>query len=471
MLPKDNFYDLILAHRLPISRGEKSVREYLNSYFSNYIQEYKNALNRSDDCALRKECYLLLNSHVHVLEELCNDIIKVFDLYDAASMSQLYQHFSAMMSKITSLLVTRNIGTIGYESYKSYYRLRAGDKLFTRQDLFHIPIDKRHLIKSYRYSIPGYPCLYLSSGLEMCWFECGMPKEFSYAAFNLEATDENKVNIIDFTITPVDLVSSVHINYMNYPEDGVLIDNFIAKYLVLFPLRVACSLEVASRDLSFVEEYIFPQQLLLWVRENNSYDGIAYRTSSAIEKAREWNYINLVMPAKDIDHGYSKHLNKLFDISEPVKVEIRNIIYEHQSQIDKVKEFLACIETKYYHGYSLYPYREIISLCKTFLHLCNMLVSDNYENAEAIYQTMDTLNLFSYLICDNGESIKQKALREGEQIFYGIDIGILSNEFDDTMRAFSEDVKPALFEFWSYAIRIGINSGVDHSSFQHVFEL
>lgn len=60
---------------------------------------------------------------------------------------------------------------------------------------------------------------------------------------------------------------------MNHPEDSGLIDKYIASYLTQFPLRAACSLEVINRNVSFIEEYIFPQQLLLWVRENNSFDG------------------------------------------------------------------------------------------------------------------------------------------------------------------------------------------------------
>lgn len=372
------------------------------------------------------------------------------------------------MNKIETLLFTKSIGDIGYESYRSYYRMRAGNQNFHRLDLFHIPMNKRHLIKSYRYSIPGYPCLYLSSGLEMCWFECGMPKEFSYAAFMLEATNSNRVNLIDFTIQPIDFVRSVSLNYYNHPENGSLIDNFIAKYLVLFPLRVACSLEVANREVSFVEEYIFPQQLLLWVRENKIYDGIAYRTCSAIERAREWNYINLVMPAKELEDGYCKRLNSVFTVTEPVKVEIRNIIQNYQSQIQNVKDFLTFIEPKYYNGYSIYPYRELISLCKTFIQLCNMLLHDNYSNGEAIYQSMNTLNLLSYLIIENKDSIKEKSLAEAKDLFYGVDEMIIVQEFDEIMEQFSKNVKPIFSNLWSYVSRISSNTHVDYSTYQHI---
>ncbi len=471
MLPKDNFYSLILEHRLPLSRKDKNVKQFLKDYYTNYIKAYKKALIRTENCPLREECYKLLSEKTNILEELCNDILKVFDYYDSADLLGLYNHFEDMMGKISSLLLVRNIGTIGHERYKNYYRIRAGKKDFNRLDLFHIPLDKREFIKSYRYSIPGYPCLYLSSGVEMCWFECGMPKEFSYARFFLESNAENKVNLIDFTIEPVDLVSSVSISYRNYPKKGEEIDEFLVKYLVLFPLRVACSLEVVNRDVPFIEEYIFPQQLLLWVRGNDTYDGIAYRTSSSIEHAREWNYINLVMPAKNIDDKYCRHLNELFTVTKPVKVELSNIIRNRDNKIEEVEKILCELVKEYYNGYSLYPGREIISITKTFLKLCNMLRDNNYENADAIYQTIDSLNLMSYVLCDTRETIKIKALNEAKELYYRVDEDILIGKFDEMFLKFEKIIKPTIFEFWGYAVRISADFPANYDSRQNVLPL
>lgn len=373
-----------------------------------------------------------------------------------------------MMKKIEPYLYVENIEQVGHEGYKSYYRIRSGKEKFSRLDMFHIPMDKRQLIKSYRYSISGYPCLYLSTGLELCWFECGMPKEFCYTSFKMELSDIKRIKLINFATTPVDLISSVYISYMNHTEDSSLIDMYIVKYLVSFPLRVACSIEVLNRNVPFVEEYIFPQQLLLWVRENEFYDGIAYRTSSAIEKAREWNYFNVVLPAKELEDGYCKKLSRLFIITEPIKVEMRNLIKNHENKIEMVQEFTKHLEQKYYHGYSLYPYREMLSLCKTFLLFCNMLISDVYENAEAIYQVIDTLNLLSYLIVENGKSIKVKAMIKSKDIFYGTDEKILGLEFENTINDFSTNVKPAIFEFWDYIGCIGAYAPVDYNTYKHV---
>ena len=139
MLPKDNFYSLILEHRLPLSRKDKNVKQFLKDYYTNYIKSYKKALIRTENCALREECYKLLNEKTNVLEELCNDILKVFDYYDSADMLELYNHFEHMMGKISSLLLVRNIGGVGHERYKNYCRILAGKEDFNRLDLFHIP--------------------------------------------------------------------------------------------------------------------------------------------------------------------------------------------------------------------------------------------------------------------------------------------------------------------------------------------
>lgn len=181
-----------------------------------------------------------------------------------------------MMRKIEDYMYVEYTGAVGSSRINRLYRIREGNSQYNRLDLFHIPMDKRHLIKSYRYSIPGYPCLYLSTGVELCWFECGMPKKFNYSIFQLDISDGEPLKLISVNINPVDLVSGVECWYRNNPEDRDKIDNFLLQYLITHSLRAACSVQVSNRDNAFIQEYIIPQLLLLWVRKNNNFDGILF---------------------------------------------------------------------------------------------------------------------------------------------------------------------------------------------------
>jgi hypothetical protein len=199
-----------------------------------------------------------------------------------------------------------------------------------------------------------------------------------------------------------------------------------------------------------------------------NFDGVAYTTSSAIEKAREWNYFNIVLPAKKLKNGYCEKLTKLFTVTKPVKVELSSLLESRRGDINKVCKFVQRLENKYYNGYSLYPYREILSLCKTFLLLCDSLSLDDYNNGEVIYQAMDTLNLTAYIITENIDSIRDKAIAKAKGLFYGVDKIVIEAEFDDMLHEFSKNVKPVLFDLWGYASRIRCDTDVDLTTFESV---
>ena len=457
MLPKDNIYNFITKYRLPVSRGDRGVKVFLQEYYEKYIKELKVALDRDEQSVLRKEAYDLILSHVQIIEDLCGDIIKCFDYYDAAKMECLYKHFNDMMNRVLPYIYTSEC-----ENH-NFYRIRAGaqDKM-ERKDLFHIPMTLRKLIKSYRYSIPGYPCLYLSTAMKLCWFECGMPKEFHYSIFKLKAT-QSAVKFIDFSKQPVDFVSSVHISYLNHESDDkttTWLDEYVLKYLVSFPLMVACSISVVNRDVAFVEEYIFPQQFLLWVRDHTDFDGVLYRSCSSIEKAHEWNAINLVMPAKNIqNNGYCEYLDRVFGVSEPVRVDLSKLLIDRKEKYDHVLTFTSQLEDIFYNGYSVYPYRELLSLCKTFIHIKNMLENGNYVNIEAIYQTVETLNLFAYFVKDNKSSIQERAKKDAQNYLYNIDEKELMQEFNEILEKFEKEVCPVLFDFWGFSFLTAQDTG------------
>jgi len=90
---------------------------------------------------------------------------------------------------------------------KNMYRIRGVEShFFDRSEMFHIPFDKRHLVKSQRYSIPGFPSLYLSSSIYTAWKELLCPDLNKIAIVRIEPTQE--VKMLDFGCPPLYLAQN-----------------------------------------------------------------------------------------------------------------------------------------------------------------------------------------------------------------------------------------------------------------------
>ena len=55
------------------------------------------------------------------------------------------------------------------------YKCRENSKLFhfSKDEMFHIPYEKRNLVGNQRFSLSGLPCLYLGGSSYICWEELG----------------------------------------------------------------------------------------------------------------------------------------------------------------------------------------------------------------------------------------------------------------------------------------------------------
>lgn len=469
MLPNDNVFTVIKEHRLPVSRNSLPIDVFLNKYFDEYIESLRLALKVTCNCFLSKEFYKKLSDKICVIEELCNDILKIYQLHDSADMQNLYSHLDDLMCKIEKYLYIHEIDITKNNIIPNFYRIREGnDKNYSRKDLFHIPMDKRHLIKSYRYSIAGYPCLYLADSIELCWFECGMPKKFNISQFNFKPQNNAPLRLIDFSKNPIDLISGATTGYYNYGDKHDWIDDYILQYVISHPLRVACSVNVNDRDTPFIQEYIMPQLLLLWVRRNDDFDGVAYSTASSIEVAHDWNSFNVALPAKDIENGYCKKLMQMFKVSQPVKCDMSQLFKGYSDKLQTVRNFTQKLESIYLNGRSLYLYREILSLCKTFILIYDCIISENYKNSEVLYQMMDTLNLMAYIIGDNKDTFEEVAVLKEKCYYPQLSDEEIKREFGEIIEKFSKEIKPVLFDLWGYVIRIRCDTKIDLDSFEYI---
>lgn len=194
-----------------------------------------------------------------------------------------------------------------------WYRLRKNEtnyfENFTKNEMFHVPFQLRNTITTKRYSIPGYPCLYLSSSTYLCWVELNKP-------------DINKVTASRFKskngITLLNL-SKPDLNKANSEEK--------LDYFMIFPLLLACSIKVNNDFDIFKPEYIFPQFLLEYVKTENELDGIKYESTKLNNDLIEHlEHYNIVMPVKKTENeGYCNELLNYFEISIPIDFQILDI--------------------------------------------------------------------------------------------------------------------------------------------------
>lgn len=196
---------------------------------------------------------------------------------------------------------------------RSYYRMRVIDNQRTGvkcKDLFHIPLEMRSIVKTQRYSTPGYPCLYMGNSVYACWEEMGRPTMHNCWFSRIKTT--NDIKILDLRVPSKS-------KFKNLP----------ILWATLFPIIIACMIPVKDTTAIFKPEYIFPQLILEWIISNKSYNGIYY---SSTHKNTEFEYpddksYNIVIPVRNPlqSNGFCPNLKKTFHISFPINFEIENL--------------------------------------------------------------------------------------------------------------------------------------------------
>lgn len=88
-------------------------------------------------------------------------------------------------------------------------------------------------------------------------------------------------------------------------------------YIITYPIAAACSVKVQDRSCKFVEEYIFPQLLMHWVRESDDIDGIRYKSALDTGLVNGMGAVNIAMPVKELrDDGLDKRLTDKILVSD-----------------------------------------------------------------------------------------------------------------------------------------------------------
>lgn len=195
------------------------------------------------------------------------------------------------------------------------YKCRENNKLFhyPKDEMFHIPYDKRHLVGNQRFSLSGLPCLYLGGSSYICWEELGRKdlNSTNYCGYSL--TED--IKMFDFLL-PVEITNSHQI-----------------RRIVLI---LACSL-AAKRDDMFKPEYILSQSILHTLINRSFYGHsqfcLRFYSSHLLNGDADYfandfgndgflaRYVNYVFPAASSKtEGFSDELRKAFNQTETISL-------------------------------------------------------------------------------------------------------------------------------------------------------
>lgn len=202
------------------------------------------------------------------------------------------------------------------------YRMRKVDleeqHTLKRHDMFHIPLDKRGMVHTQRYSVPGYPCLYLAHTVYGCWEEMGRPDFGTVMVSKFVAQQD--FNVLDLRIPSKE----------QWERDDDMI-----RCIKSFPLIIASMVQVKNSKDFYKSEYLIPQLLTEWIISHNRESGktgaeeiigIAYTSA---HKNTDFDYPedsvdNYAIPVlKPLGGGkYCSRLIQLFTITSPTYYDL-----------------------------------------------------------------------------------------------------------------------------------------------------
>lgn len=189
---------------------------------------------------------------------------------------------------------------------QSWYRLAAWKGAHSRKHLFHVPFELPQ--KSYRFSTPGRPTLYLANSVYLCWLECGQPPVDACVVSRFEVNSEGFdfldlpcshqafVEPLDFPALPGLEVDPRRVSNSPYVDDVL---EELAAYLTVWPVLAAMSVRKLEPAPEQPPEYVLPQLLMLWVAQSERLLGIRYFTSKEDRStnSQDWS-VNLAIPAR-----------------------------------------------------------------------------------------------------------------------------------------------------------------------------
>jgi len=252
-------------------------------------------------------------------KDLSRGILASIDAYYTGNPRQAYNELKNALSLCNINQYLDKQHDLPRDTHLFRIRICKENYPLSKEDLFHIPFNLRHLVKTQRYSIPGLPSLYLANSIFTAWEELGRPDANTIHAVKVENKKSCKL---------LDLTTDFFARQVDFMDEQIDFQK-VEYNLMIWPLLAACSFKVQHIDAPFKPEYIIPQLLLQWVNKN-TVNGIKYSSTHIdINKMKhQGKFYNIVLPVKDTqrDHGYCTHLLSFFKSTQVLPYTLRQLV-------------------------------------------------------------------------------------------------------------------------------------------------
>ncbi len=210
-----------------------------------------------------------------------------------------------------------------YEAIRSKNANRQGFiNLKQIRDLFHPPFEKRRAVATNRFSISGYPCLYLSESILTSYSECFPDKSDSNYNFHcIGLQNVRPLYFINLSNTSFSNPENGFPGLGNSDEEHSKNISEILEHLGVYHLIMASHTKIKYKPaykgekFYFKAEYIIPQLLLQWLKqEGYAIDGIRYKSCTGTAKfPGKTEHYNYVLPVQsNLEKGFCPSLYASF---------------------------------------------------------------------------------------------------------------------------------------------------------------
>ncbi|MDM8533162.1 hypothetical protein QUF55_00540 [Clostridiaceae bacterium HSG29] len=352
---RDMFLELMTDGNLdlPIIWEGNNFKDTLDRKLQYYSDSLSNVVDKED---------------LKEIKRISSLLVRVIRHYHNGLPTKAYDTFSRVMKTIIDKPIriyqkTGEQSTIFQDDPLKLYRIRNvdEDREYLRKELFHTPFFLRHKVDTCRYSIAGYPCLYLGTNMEVCRQEIRPVDSMTYtiaARFRLvrnrSENNGNDMKVIELGVKPSHFLKYSNRNFNEefenrFNEIDLMNQSVMYNYLYWYPLIVASSYIRKNKSDPFASEYIIPQLLMQWVRievrKGNLY-GLRYFSCASLEASEVG--MNYVFPAYEdeaVETDYCSVLSSCFSISKTLIFESHYDVTKAQRELDSYNDF-SCVSAR-----------------------------------------------------------------------------------------------------------------------------